>query len=81
MKTYWFWWFIICFPVGFLIPEVIALIRKRTGDTLSGAVWQLEKFQPGQPVSQWTAFHWLFGCMLAVLFVWLFMHFTEGWWR
>lgn len=37
MKRYWLAWFIITFPLGFLIPETIALIRGRVDDTLSGA--------------------------------------------
>jgi hypothetical protein len=81
MKTYWLWWFIVTFPLGFLVPEVVALARNKTGDTLSGAIWELEKFSPGQPIGHWTAFHLLFIGMLLVLFVWLLGHFAMGWWR
>lgn len=81
MKRYWLAWFVLTFPVGFLVPETIALVRGRVDDTLSGAIWQLEQFKPGQPVSQWTAFHLLFIAVLGVLFIWLFFHFGEGWWR
>jgi hypothetical protein len=81
VKRYWLWWFIITFPLGFLIPEVVALVRGRVDDTLSGAIWKLEDLTPGQPISHWSAFHLLFIGMLALLFLWLLFHFALGWWR
>jgi hypothetical protein len=41
----------------------------------------MERFMPGQRVSQWTAWHLLFTGMLLTFFVWLFFHFSLGWWR
>ena len=81
MKRYWLAWFIITFPIGFLIPETIALVRGRVDDTLSGAIWDLEQLTPGQPIGHWTAFHLLFIGVLGLLFVWLIFHFALGWWR
>lgn len=81
MKQYWAVWFIVTFPIGFLIPETIALVRRRTQDTLSGAVWALEKFQPDQGITKWTAFHLLFTAMFVVVTGWLIGHFGFGWWR
>ena len=60
---------------------MIALVRGRSQDTLSGAIWNLEKLTPGQPIGHWTAFHLLFIGMLGLLFVGLIMHFAVGWWR
>lgn len=81
MTRYWLWWFILTFPVGFLIPETIAIMRNRTQDTLSGAVWSLESLKAGQGVWQWTAAHFLFTGVFALLTVWLVFHFGWGWWR
>lgn len=81
MTRYWLWWFVIAFPLGFLIPESIALLRGRPQDTLSAAIWRLEALTPGQPIGHWTAFHLLFIGTLGLLFVWLLFHFALGWWR
>lgn len=81
MRRYWLLWFVATFPIGFLIPEAVALIRGRPQDTLSAAIWSLEKFKAGQPVWQWNAFHFLFGGVLLTLFAWLTGHFLLGWWR
>jgi hypothetical protein len=81
MHRYWLWWFVTAFPVGFLVPEAAALMRGRPQDTLSAAIWSLEKFKRGQPVTGWSAFHLLFIGVLVVLTVWLVGHFGWGWWR
>lgn len=81
MKRYWLAWFILTFPIGFLIPETIAIVRNRTQDTLSGAIWALEKLQPGQGITRWTAFHLLFTGVFVLLTLWLIGHFGFGWWR
>jgi hypothetical protein len=62
----WFWYWVAWFVVGFGVPEGYAIYRKRTGDTLSGQVWWLErKFRP----------LWL---VVAVGMAWLTMHFLGG---
>ncbi len=81
MRTYWLWWFILTFPAGFLIPEAIALARRRDQDTLSHAVWTLEHFRTGQPVMQWSAGHFLFTSTFILLTLWLIGHFGWGLWR
>lgn len=81
MRRYWLWWFIVTFPVGFLIPEVTALARRRSQDTLSYAIWSMEKFQRGQHVAQWTAAHFLFIGVFILLTLWLIGHFGFGIWR
>jgi hypothetical protein len=75
------WWFLLSFPLGFGVPETIALIRNRDNDTLSAAIWRLEAFVPGQSPWQWNAFHALFtGCFTLVV-LWLIGHFGWGLWR
>lgn len=81
MYRYWLWWFVITFPLGFLIPETVALVRNRTQDTLSGAIWHMENLQPGQPITRWTAAHLLFTGVFVLLTLWLIGHFGFGWWR
>ncbi len=81
MTRYWLVWFIIAFPVGFLIPEVWALAKGRPEDTLSAAIWRMEQLVPGQPVWQWNAAHLLFTSTFIVLVVWLVGHFGWGLWR
>lgn len=81
MTRYWLWWSILAFPVTFLIPEAVALLRGRPQDTLSAAVWNLEKFQRGQHITAWTAAHLLFTGVFILLTVWLIGHFGWGLWR
>jgi hypothetical protein len=49
--------------------------------TLSAAVWHFEHFRAGQPVTQWSAAHFLFIGVLFLTDVWLLGHFALGWWR
>lgn len=77
--TYWLIWFTVAF-VTFLGPEIYGLLTNAQR-TLSAAVWSMEKVEPGQPISGWTAFHFLFIGVLLILFVWLIGHFAFGIWR
>ena len=79
-NTYWLIWFVVTFPIGFLVPEVVALCTDWRR-TLSATVWDLEDFVTGQPVSQWSASHLLFVGIMLTLFVWLAGHFALGYWR
>lgn len=81
MTRYWLVWFLVAFPLGFLIPETIALATNHPENTLSAAIWRLEDLAPGQPIGHWSAFHLLFIGTLGLLFVWLLGHFAAGWWR
>jgi hypothetical protein len=80
-KLYWLWWFIITFPMGFLIPETYALVTGNPKNTLSASVWNLEQLTPGQQIWQWDAAHMLFTSVFIVLTVWLIGHFGWGLWR
>lgn len=81
MRTYWACWFTIAILGGFLIPETWSLLRGRPQDTLSAAIWRLEGFQPGQPITGWNAFHFLFTGAFTLLTLWLIGHFGWGLWR
>lgn len=76
---YWLIWFLVSF-FAFLGPEVYALCTNWR-NTLSAAVWSLEKFRTGQPVVQWSAGHFLFTGAFALTFLWLLGHFGWGMWR
>lgn len=80
MTRYWAIWFAVSFGT-FIVPEAIALVRNRTQDTLSGAIWAMEKLQPGQGITKWTFAHFAFTSVFALITVWLVFHFGFGWWR
>jgi len=49
--------------------------------TLSAAVWSIEDFLPDQKVSAWTVGHYWFTAIFGCTALWLFFHFSMGWWR
>jgi hypothetical protein len=71
----WYWAFVIVGLIG--VPEVIALIRSRRGDTLSEAIWYWCKVTPGRTVWTWNAVH----ILAAAFLVWLVVHLMTGYWR
>ena len=62
-----------------LVPEAVALA---TGyrNTLSYWVWTQLHATAREPMSQWTAVHFLFFGGWLVLVVWLTYHFFLHWW-
>lgn len=76
MARYWLIWFISSFTT-FIVPESYWLARGVPGNTLSGAIWSMEKLTPGQPITAWTAAHFLFTLGFLVISLWLTGHF--GW--
>jgi hypothetical protein len=82
-KWSWYWliWFIVMFPISFLIPELIALSKGQPENTLSANVWRLEQAAPGQTIFNWTAIHVLLGGFLFVLLVWLAFHLVFRIWH
>lgn len=79
-QKYWLLWFIVTFPVGFLIPELFAVCTDWR-NTLSASIWDLEGMVPGQPLDKWGSAHILIGGVLLVLLVWLIGHLVFGIWR
>lgn len=79
---YWLTWFVVAFPLAFLVPELVALATGHPENSLSAQIWRLEGFLPGHAgvFWHWTALHILIGGVLAVLLVWLIGHFTLGIW-
>lgn len=82
MNGWYLWW--LCWFVGwftsFLAVEIYGLCTN-PARTLSAAIWHLEKVQPGQPITSWTAFHFGFIGVLFVLDIWLLGHFGFKAWR
>lgn len=76
---YWLIWFLVMF-LTFLGPEIYALATNWRR-TLSAWVWSFEREHPGEPISQWTALHFLFIGVFAVVVVWLIFHFSMEWFR
>lgn len=68
-SLYWAVWF----GILFLGPELFWLFTAPQ-NTLSAQVWHLEDLKPGVP---WNFVHFL----VAILVLWLFFHFSFGWFR
>ena len=75
---YWPWWLGVS-VAAFLGPEVYALIRKNTDNTLSNWVWHVLRATSREPMSQWTAAHFLVFGVWLVMVVWLTWHFFFHW--
>lgn len=76
----WLIWFLL--SVGtFGFFETRALVTRHPEKTLSDAIWRMEHLRTGQPIYQWTFGHLMFTGLIALLFGWLFFHFSAGWWR
>lgn len=74
----WSWlWFAEGLLVG--LTELYALLRARRGDTLSEQIWLWLHVEPGvtPPKAALYSFRTL---TVAVPLLWLFFHFTFGWW-
>ena len=80
MARYWPWWLVISFGT-FIVPETVALATGNPGSTLSWWVWRHTQVVFHQPVSQWSATHFLFAGIFIVLAVWLVGHLVWGVWR
>jgi hypothetical protein len=79
MVLYWEGWALFTF-LSFMIPELLALFTGNSQNTLSAAVWRAERLVPGQPIGDWTFFHFAFTGMMILLFIWLSGHFGLGLW-
>lgn len=79
-QKYWLIWFIVTFPLGFLIPELVAVFTPNSHGTLSESIWTLEGLVPGQPLDKWGTAHVLIGGMLALVLIWLVGHLVLGIW-
>jgi hypothetical protein len=77
---YWQLWF-YGWSISFLVPELTELARGNAQNTLSSAVWTLEKVTAGQSISNWTFFHFAFTGFFILLAIWLSGHFGWGFWR
>lgn len=58
------------------ITELVALLNKRDGDTLSEHVWRIARIGDRRP----TALVWAVRALIALTMIWLAGHFSMGWW-
>lgn len=79
MPKYWTIWLTVMFTT-FLVPEAVALIRRRSQDTLSWWVWDHFQVVAHQPIRQWSASHVLFAGAFTTLTLWLLGHFLLRIW-
>jgi hypothetical protein len=70
---------LIALALVIMVPEVIALITSDQ-NTLSFWVWDQLHATTREPMSQWTATHFLFFGLWDVLMIWLTWHFFLHWW-
>jgi hypothetical protein len=58
------------------ITELVALLNKRQGDTLSEHVWRVVRVGDPRP----TRAVWVLRGLVALVMIWLAGHFSMGWW-
>lgn len=59
--------------------ELVALIRKQPGDTLSEQVWAWLHVTPGKTPMRAALLSWR-SFVVAAFLLWLVAHFVLGWW-
>jgi len=79
VTKYWPLWMILSF-LTFIIPELYWIIKRQTGKTLSGYIWNAEKLGSGNPF-KWNFIHLMVVTLLIVLLAWLVGHFGWGLWK
>lgn len=79
IDIWWASWFASSI-ISFLIVELTALFSGHPENTLSDAIWRMERLVPGQPIQYWTFAHFAFTMGFAVLALWLTGHFGLGLW-
>lgn len=67
---------ILIFVIGGA-TEVVALLNKRPGDTLSEHVWRIVRVGDPRP----SLIVWLTRGLVALTMLWLAGHFSMGWWH
>lgn len=56
--------------------ELVALVNRRPGDTLSEHVWKVAKVADPRP----TPVVWVIRGLIALVMLWLAGHLSMGWW-
>ena len=59
------------------VAELVALLNKQPGDTISERVWALLHVRRKGPTPWWA---WIFRVVIGVTLIWLFGHFELGIW-
>jgi len=60
---------------GFFAYEITALVTGHPENTLSAYIWHWLGVYRGQPITQWSAAHFLFAGVFTLVAVWLIGHF------
>lgn len=58
------------------VTELVALLNRRDGDTLSEHVWRVTRVDDRRP----TPVVWVLRGVVATIMLWLAGHFALGWW-
>ena len=58
------------------ITELVAILNRRDGDTLSEHVWRIARVDDPRP----TPLVWTIRGLIAAVCIWLAGHFAMGWW-
>lgn len=58
------------------VTELVALLNRRPGDTLSEHFWKVAKVDDPRP----TKTVWVIRGLIALVMLWLAGHFSMGWW-
>lgn len=58
------------------VTELVALLNRRDGDTLSEHVWKVARVGDARP----TPVVWVIRAVIALVMIWLASHFSMGWW-
>lgn len=77
LRHWWQYYLPIAFGL-FIVPETIALVTGHPENTLSEFVWRTFGVIRNQPIQDWSAGHFLFAGMLAVVGVWTILHLALG---
>lgn len=69
---YWPWYLAVAF-LAFIVPEIYALCTNWR-NTLSAWIWNALQVQEGQPITAWSALHFISCGAVLVIFIWLIGH-------
>lgn len=70
------WWWALWIIIGFGVPEIVAIVRRKRGDTLSEHVWSWFKLKGHKDgLTPWGAFRRF---VFLSFWAWLTIHFVFG---
>lgn len=77
--TFWAWYWLAWFVVGFIIPEVYWAVVNGA-NTVSSNTFRFESLDMGHPFdfANWTVIHWTFAVVFIVFMILLGVHLIFG---